>query len=326
MTTPDRPPRQKSGFDITQMYRDILLTHDLTTPAEPARWRATPPETDPEPHDIVLYLGCNVLRNSDMVRTATEMLDLLGVDFTVVGGPAYCCGIVQHREGDTPRAQHMGAQTVEFLRRYDPKEVILWCPSCTFYYDEIFQAETPFPRRHMTEFLADRIDQFTFVQDVPRRIAMHYHSNRPQRLREADAARRLLAAVPGVSLVEIGSTTEFGTICSPQAGVGPPWQQRVRDQLRQAEDAGADTFATLYHGCQRLICVYEEESPLQVEHVLSLFARGLGITHEDTYKKYRLWRDPARVTADLAPCMQERGIAPARASDLVERYFPAHDA
>lgn len=326
MKTSERSQPPQSGLDYGQMYRDILLTHDLTAPLDEPRWRAKPLEADPEPHDVVLYFGCNVLRNSDMVRTATDVLDLLDLDYTVVGGPAYCCGIVQHREGDTSRAQHTGAQAVEFLARYRPQEVILWCPSCAFYYDEAYEAEMPFPRRHMTEFLADRLDQFNFVAQAPRRIATHYHSNRPQRVREAEAARTLLAAAPGVSQVEIGSTKEFGTICSAQVGTGPPWQRRIRDQLRLAEEAGADTLATLYHGCQRLICAFEEETPLSGEHVLSLFARGLGIEHEDTYKRYRLWRDLERVMAEMAPCMQARGIEPDRARTLVEPYFPAQDA
>ena len=47
-------------------------------------------------------------------------------------------------------------------------------------------------------------------------------------------------------------------------------------------------LATIYHGCQRLMCGFEAEGAIVIEHYLSVFARALGIEFEDTYKKYRL--------------------------------------
>jgi len=328
-SSPKRPVSpQRSGFDYAGTYRDMTQMHDLTSPPteqDAQRLLRTKP-VDPEPHDVVLYLGCNVLRNSDMVRTVTDIFDLLGLDYIAVGGPTYCCGIMQSRQGDNAVANHMGRQTIDYLQSFRPKQVVMWCPSCMFYYDEVFEADTPFQAQHATEFLVDQLDRVEFKVEVPRRVAMHYHINREQRRRESLAAQTLLRAVPGLEYIEIGSDEEFGTICSPQLGLGPPWQARVDKQLAGAEAAGADTLATIYHGCQRLICVNEEHSPLQIEHYLRLFGRALGIEHEDRYKKYRLWRDPARVMEEMTPCMQAADIEPERALALAQRYFPAVDA
>ena len=52
-----------------------------------------------------------------------------------------------------------------------------------------------------------------------------------------------------------------------------------------------------------------------------MFARGLGIDFEDTYKKYRLWADPDRILADITPCQEANGVDPARARELVDRTF-----
>src|SRR5688572_32407579 len=47
-------------------------------------------------------------------------------------------------------------------------------------------------------------------------------------------------------------------------------------------------YTTLFRsGCQRLLCHFERERPIAIEHYLSVFARGLGIEFEDRYKKYR---------------------------------------
>ena len=90
---------------------------------------------------------------------------------------------------------------------------------------------------------------------------------------------------------------------------------------RPGARGGRDTLATIYHGCQRLICAFETERPIAIEHYLSVFARGLGIEFEDTFKKYRLWQDPERILAETTPCQQANNVDPARARALVEDTF-----
>ena len=317
--------RNRSGFDYAAYFREMRLTHDLTTLPEDRTWRAVPP-TEPEPHRVVLYLGCNVLRTSHMIRTMTDVLDLLRVDYVAVGGPAYCCGIVHHRYGDTELSQTIGSNAVRYLERFEPERVVMWCPSCIYFYDEIFQVPSSFETLHATEFLAEHLGELSFVREVPQRVALHYHCNHPRRLDEARAAKTLLSAVPGLEYVEIESDVRLERACSPatQQALGmDEWQRLIEGQFRQAEEAGADTFATLYHGCQRHICTYEERVPLTVEHYLSVFARALGIEHEDKYKKYRAWQSPDRVLAEMAPCMQANAVAPDQARRLVDRNFPS---
>lgn len=316
--------RKRSDFDYSAYFREMRVLHDLTTLPQDKKWRAVPP-TKSEPHQVVLYLGCNVLGTAHMIRTVTDILDLLGVDYVAVGGSAYCCGIVHHRHGDTEISQTIARNTVRYFERFEPERVLMWCPSCIFYYDEIFQVPGSFQTQHVSEFLAEHLGELRFTQQVPRRVALHYHCNRPRRLAEAQAAETLLSAVPGLEYIKIHSDIRLDRSCSPanQQAIGMEvWQQIIEEQLREASGAGADTFATLYHGCQRCICIYQEQHPLTIEHYLSVFARALGIEHEDKYKKYRLWRDPQHVLAEVAPCMQANEIGEDEALRVVQRSFP----
>jgi hypothetical protein len=52
-----------------------------------------------------------------------------------------------------------------------------------------------------------------------------------------------------------------------------------------------------------------------------VFARGLGIEFEDTYKRWMLSGDPAAIMAEASPCMEANGVDPAAAQALVERTF-----
>lgn len=311
-------------YDYSGHFGEITLTHDLTTLPTERIWRLRPPTRESEPHEIVLYLGCNVLRTSHMVCTITAIFDRLGLDYVAVGGPTYCCGIVHHQHGDTAAAGGMNRHTVELFKRFEPREVVMWCPSCIYFYDEVQRMPMPFPVRHATEFLVDRLPELSFSREVRARVALHYHSQSEPRRREGLAGRRLLMAVPGLTYVEIEPTQRFGRICTPavQQEVGlEVWKGLVLDEIDRARAAGADTLATIYHGCQRLLCGFEAERAIAVEHYLSVFARGLGIEFEDKYKKYRLWQDSERILADMTPCQRANNVDPARAREFVEKTF-----
>src|SRR5262249_2722445 len=103
------------GFDYAKYFGEIRLTHDLTTRADERTWRLTAPEARPAQKSIVLYLGCNVLRTSHMIRTATAIFDHLGLDYIAVGGPTYCCGIGAHRGACTAAGAGIGKTSSELF-------------------------------------------------------------------------------------------------------------------------------------------------------------------------------------------------------------------
>ena len=312
------------SYDYRAYFGDITLTHDLTTRPDDRRWRLTPPPAAGEHHDIVLYLGCNVLRTSHMLQTVTTIFDRLGLDYVAVGGPSYCCGIQHHQQGDAAAADGMSRATIRMFERFTPREVVMWCPSCIYFYDEVQHLTLPFPFRQAAEFLVEQLPRLTFDREVRQRVALHSHVASEARRREGVAGRTLLEAVPGLTFVPIEPEPRFGRICTVnvQQQVGPEvWNGMVRDEITRAHAGGADTLATIYHGCQRLLCGFEAGAPLAIEHYLSVFARSLGIEFEDTYKKWTLSGDPEAILADATPCMEANAVDPAKARAFVERTF-----
>jgi hypothetical protein len=324
------------SYDYRAHFGEVTLTQDLMIRADERRWRLTPPPAAGEHHEIVLYLGCNVLRTSHMVRTVTAVFDLLGLDYVAVGGPSYCCGIVHHGQGDVEAAGGMSRGTLRLFERFSPREVVMWCPSCIYFYDEVQHLTLPFPFRQAAEFLVEQLPRLTFTREVRQRVALHSHVQNAARRREGAAGRTLLEAVPGLTFVPVEPEPRFGRICTAavQQQLGrETWDGLVRDEIARAQAGGADTLATIYHGCQRLLCGFEAQGPLAIEHYLSVFARGLGIEFEDTYKRWLLSGDPEAVLAEATPCMEANGVDPAAARAFVERTFvplprpaPAGDA
>jgi hypothetical protein len=132
--------------------------------------------------------------------------------------------------------------------------------------------------------------------------------------------------VPGIKVVEFEPDARWGRTCTPalQAELGMDvWRQMALDDIDRALAAGATHVAGIYHGCHRELCRFELARPIVVEHYLTLFARGLGIEFEDTYKKYVHWGDPDRILEDATPCMAANGLDPETARGLVIKTFPA---
>src|SRR5512145_562617 len=205
------PPAPRAGlapaatmtYDYRAHFGEVTLTQDLMSRRDERRWRLTPAPASGEHHDIVLYLGCNVLRTSHMVQTITAILDLLDLDYVAVGGPSYCCGIVHHTQGDVDAARGMSQGTLRLFERFSPREVVMWCPSCIYFYDEVQQLTLPFPFRQAAEFLVEHLPALRFTREVRQRVALHSHVQNDARRREGAAGRTLLEAVPGLTFVPI---------------------------------------------------------------------------------------------------------------------------
>src|SRR5258708_40138027 len=108
------------SFDYGKYFGEIKLTHDLLTKKEERTWLLKAPR-DGERHDIVLYLGCNVLRTSHMVQTATAIFDRLGPDYLAARGPTDCCAIQPHPHGQGASGERYAHPTVPPLHKMAPR-------------------------------------------------------------------------------------------------------------------------------------------------------------------------------------------------------------
>lgn len=316
----------RTGFDFAGYFGDGRTLNQLQMLPEEQTWLATPPR-DPARVPVLLYLGCNILRTGHLVKTVQDVFSMIarvtGQPFAAVGGPAYCCGIVHHREGEAEKAGRISANTLRYFAQFRPERVVMWCPSCIYFYDEIVQAAVPYRVQHVSEYLLEHRDVLPALRPVPGQVALHYHDDSEARRRERDAVRGLLSTVPGIELLDPGWEEGWGRSC---AWPGDPaaqaaWRERAARQLQAAVALGAGTLATMYHGCQRLLCGYEADFPLRVEHYLTVFGRALGIEYEDTYKRYLLQGDTDAVMADVAPCMQAHRLDEAKVRAVVQRHF-----
>jgi heterodisulfide reductase subunit D len=290
------------------------------------------PSSLPEPKDLLLYLGCNVLRTAHLARTVISVLEAMGFDFNTAAGPAHCCGIVHYQHGDPKGSRIMAANSMRHFAKYGAQKVLMWCPSCNEHFDEVVTKEqdVPFPYEHVTAFIARHRDRIRFVRPVNKRVAMHYHTGYPQSDRDWQNTRTILQAIPGVDFIDIDNPAALGRHCSPKwvSEIGrSQWQKAITAILEAARDARVDILATLYHSCHREICQNQSKYPFEIVNYISLLGEAMGIEYPDVYKRYKLQADPEAVFNEVQGYVKANGLDPGRVREVLHKAFaPACDS
>jgi Fe-S oxidoreductase len=315
MSAPARPP-------FAQYFGDINVLAALQFRPGDKPYADRPP-VNPEPRDLLLYLGCNVLRTAHLAKTAIGVLRAMDFDFNAVGGPAYCCGIIHEMAGEKRMGGAVTATSLRHVAQYRPTRMIMWCPSCNQHFDDVVSAEREIdtPYEHMTSFLARHLDRIRFVRRVERRVALHAHTGHARQDRDAASVRAILSAIPGVELVEDGAATP-GRHCSVGvSGHDPAWAERRAGIMGAAAASRPEVLATIYHSCQRELCEEEARQPFAIVNYISLLGEAMGIDHADDYKRYKTMGDPEAVFEAVREYVEAHALDPVRVRAVLAKAF-----
>lgn len=317
------------NYDYGAYFGPIEPLADATRGTDARVW-GNGTEKDKAGHDYVLYLGCNVLRTVALAETITAILTEMGVDFVALGGPSTCCGIIHKAHGDTDASKKITTQTFAKFDGYDPKAVLTYCPSCHAHMDNTLAESgltTDAPYLHVTEFIVDNLDRLTFRNRVERRVMFHAHGDNEQAERDSHFARAILAAIPGLEVIDASGGAEWGHDCGGLqiSLVGPEKHAAlVNDQFEAAKHEKVDAVAALYHSCYRNLCPQEEVHGVEVIHYTDLIAEALGLpVRDEAYKRLHQASDPESAFDELSARAEARGLKPDRLKKTLDVHFGA---
>ena len=284
----------------------------------------------------MVWLGCNVLRTVHIVETLDDILQHIGVDYVMLGGPANCCGVQHARRGEGETGRKLAWNTFEKFDAYQPERLLFWCPSCDHRLNTMGDdlSDLAAQRQHVTEFFVEHLDRFSF-KPLPMRVALHAHTGTAQQDQDAAATRQLLQAIPGVELVDLPPTAELGFHCADPkiARLAPGEFGRIlNDSVAAATEQGVETLVTIYHACHRELVPAEADDDvigdsIKVENYVTILARALGLPeHSDRFKHFANLGDPEAIMAELQPRISEMGLARDRAKRVITAQFGARSA
>jgi heterodisulfide reductase subunit D len=328
--TSDAPlqTRWRQGFQT--MSRGVRILSRLQLPPETlARVRGQADRQRERPPEVVFYTGCNILKTPHIALLCLDVLDLLGVDYEVMGGPGQCCGVYQFREGDFDNTARVSYATIDGLATAGTSTVLSWCPSCQVQIGEVtlpsYEARfgtRPFDLNPFLVFLAEHAEALAGMmkQRVEKRVALH---ERPVLPAVQQAVRRLLSIIPGVELVEI-DVPRVGTQANSLA-VLPEFKRELgARELAAVADAGVTTLATIYHACHRELCDVGDGRSFEVVNFMELLGEGLGLQSEDLYKRLKLMRDVDDIIVETSPLIAAHGLDLDTVRDALLQEFGAH--
>jgi heterodisulfide reductase subunit D len=295
----ERRAAGRAGFKKMSTAVKVLSRLQLPADLLAGLTRASEAATEPAP-DIVMYLGCNVLKTPHIALLCLEVLARLGTRYKVFAGPAYCCGVIQYRAGDAKTSGRIGGNTVAGFAGTGAPRVLTWCPTCNIQLSEIVMpsTDTSFNLEHVVAYIAARIELLRphFVHPINKRVALHEH---PGVAGVTEGAIKILTAIPGLELVDL-EQPRVGYMCNSLAPV-PAYKRELHTrELDAAAAASVDYLVGIYHACHRELCAHETTSPFKIVNFLELVGEAMGVEKADLFKQWKMMQDVDRVLAEVA--------------------------
>jgi len=217
--------------------------------------------------EVVYFVGCVSAmfpRSYSVAQSFVEVLEKAEVDYGLLGEQEWCCGYPQAISGNPDRARSTMRHNLEAVRAMEAQTVVTTCPSCYHFWKHTYPAaleeDLGLEVVHATEFLADLLEQERLpLRDDLREQVVTYHD--PCDLgRKSDvfeAPRRVLAQIPGVTLVEMPENREGSHCCGGGGNLesfDPELSEAIAARrIRQAAETGAKTVLSACQQCERTL-------------------------------------------------------------------------
>ena len=327
-------------FNYATFFRRLQDLKRLQIKANDVSWLEQHRKPD-RAYDTVLYLGCNILRTPHIAKQVVDVFTHLKLDFIAVGGVQFCCGIVWDKFDGPKKGSQVSDRTVTRLEDYQPKQVVMWCPSCNVHFKDVVigrdDRQPAFAITHTPQFLAEMAKRgaLPWKQAVPCKVALHTHVGRTghaegeRRARsDRESVAALLCAVPGVELLdEVPAPPDLDYDCGAASLRLPPAHMReTRAELLQSlkETSRAETLVTISHACHREWC-QEADERLGVHNYISIVAEALGLgTETDQLGDFKKKADQAGLEDILdrsQDAWESHGLSREQARELARKYF-----
>ncbi len=187
-------------------------------------------------------------------RVAIRLMNSLDVE-PVVSEEERCCGHDLLWNGDRASFEALARHNVQLVADSGAELLVAPCAECVrtwkLDYEPFFKGQPP-RVAHLSEYLAENLDSLKFKANGGRRVTFQDPCRLGRHLGVYEAPRRVLAAVPGVELVEMRHSGPAATCCA-----GGTWSNCDRfakqiqvQRLGEARATGSQVLVTSCPKCQ----------------------------------------------------------------------------
>ena len=316
-----------AGPSLEAYFKNIIVLNQALS-EEGQQFRDSHAQAEPgtsgSQDRAVLWLGCNVLRTPHLAQLATQVIRILSPQLSVLGGPSHCCGSPMTEKSDRERTLE---RSIGHFQAEQAPTLLSWCPSCHTNLRKGSNASSwGFEELHVTEFIARHLDRLRLSPRLSARVMLHGHTGTPDRDKDMEYCRKLLRAIPGITIVAEHSDTDLGIHCVPAilaAQIGAEtFERKIQALLASMRDADAEMLVTIYHSCYREIEKRLHSDGVTIENYITLLATALDLEVPANVYREIAHGGGARI-AELACTAESRGIDRGELDRVVKTEFPS---
>lgn len=219
----------------------------------------TPPEIKKKGGKVLLFFGCTASFDANVRQVAVSTVNLLtalGIDYGILGNDERCCGSVLLRMGD-PEFERIATQNLAQFNGLGITTLISACSGCfkTIKEDYPRVGKLSFEVLHTAEFFERLLEsgELKFTQPVERVVTYHDPCHLGRAAGVYDAPRQIMAAIPGLQLVEMPRNRQYSRCCGAGGGLKsgyPDIQNKMAQaRIREAEATAATELVSCCPFC-----------------------------------------------------------------------------
>lgn len=221
------------------------------------------PAFDPTQHEILLYIGGAASYDNRAQKVAIALVRVLraaGVAFGILGAAEPPSGADVLDVGHRPFFEELAEKTAAVFREHKVTRLVALSPHSYDAFKNHYPPVTAgFAPQHYTQYLVELLDVGRLKPEKPleARIAFHDPCYLARHNAELNAPRRILAALPGVTLVELAHSGADTLCCGGGGGrmyLETAAGERFSDvRMAEAQASGAQIMATACPYC--IVCL-----------------------------------------------------------------------
>ncbi len=244
--------------------------------------------SDAVPAEYLYWVGCSTAlntRNQKIARAFAQLLRQAGIDFAILGQEERCSGDPARRIGNEYLFEKLARRNIDLLQSHGVKKIVTTCPHCF----NTLKNEYPrfggvFEVQHHSQMLAELVQQGRLSPNdgLEAKVTFHDPCYLGRYNDTYEEPREVIAAVPGVSLVEMRQHREKSFCCG--AGGGLMWTEEPSDKrvncvrAQHAIESGSDVVAVACPFCMTMledgVRTKMGERELKVLDIAEIFDKG----------------------------------------------------
>lgn len=207
--------------------------------------------------DILFFAGCTTRFYQPEIGVASlKVLQLMGVKAAFSMEKEPCCGRPLLDMGFSELARQAGESTKAYIEESKCNLVLSNCPSCVFTLTELLkQVNSDIRVMYLPEYLAQAVEdkKVNFINVNETKVTFDDDPYLARYIQKSEEPRKVLAAMPGIELVEMLYNKQIAHPGTCYFGLPDPVLEKVilSRRLEQANQTGVSTILTASPSCKR---------------------------------------------------------------------------